>query len=49
VRPLACNWYYFAQLIAKPKAAFALHFSWRRHQATLAYEQYDVIHKTGST
>ena len=24
VRPLACNWYYCAQLIAKPKAARAL-------------------------
>ena len=28
VRPLACNWYYCAQFIAKPKAACALRFSW---------------------
>jgi len=28
VRPLACSWYYCAQLIAKPKAACALRFSW---------------------
>ena len=28
VRPLACNWYYCAQLIAKPKAACVLRFSW---------------------
>jgi len=27
-RPLACNWYYCAQSIAKPKAACALRFSW---------------------
>ena len=25
VRPLACNWYYCAPLIARPKAAHALH------------------------
>jgi len=24
---LACNWYYYAQFIAKPKAACALRFS----------------------
>jgi len=28
VRPLACNWYYCAQFVAKPKAACALRFSW---------------------
>ena len=28
VRPLACNWYYCAQFIAKLKAACALRFSW---------------------
>ena len=28
VRPLACNWYYCAQFIAKPKDAYALRFSW---------------------
>jgi len=28
VRPLARNWYYGAQFIAKPKAACALRFSW---------------------
>ena len=28
VHPLACNWYYCAQFIAKPKAACALPFSW---------------------
>jgi len=28
VRPLACNWYYCASFIAKPKAACALRFSW---------------------
>ena len=28
VRPLACNWYYCAQFIAKPKAVCALFFSW---------------------
>ena len=27
VRPLACNWYYCAQFIAKPKAACELRFS----------------------
>jgi len=28
VRPLACNWYYCARFIAKPKAACAPRFSW---------------------
>jgi len=28
VRPLACNWYYSAQFVAKPKAVCALRFSW---------------------
>ena len=28
VRPLACNWHYCVQLIAKPKAACALRFGW---------------------
>ena len=27
VLPLACNWYYCAQVIAKPKSACALRFS----------------------
>ena len=49
VRPLACNWYYCAQFIAKPKAVCALRLAGRRGRATLTYEQYDVIHKTVST
>ena len=28
VRPSACNWCYWTQFIAKPKAACVLHFSW---------------------
>ena len=28
VRPLACNGYYGAQFVAKPRAACALRFSW---------------------
>ena len=28
VRPSACNWYYCAEFIAKPKAASELRFSW---------------------
>ena len=28
VRPLACNWYYCAHFIAKPKAVCALRFTW---------------------
>jgi len=35
VRPLACNWYYCAQLIAKPKAACALRFSWTATSSNL--------------
>ena len=40
------NWYYCAQLIAKPKAAGALHAlqSWAATSS-----KYDIIHKTGST
>jgi len=49
MRPLACNWYYCASLIAKPKAAHALR-SVRRdvEQPWLTYI-YDVIYKTGNT
>ena len=32
---LACSWYYCAQLIAKPKAACALHFSWAATSSNL--------------
>jgi len=35
VRPLACNWYYCAQFIAKPKAACALHFGWTATSSNL--------------
>jgi len=35
VRQLACNWYYCAQLIAKPKAACALRFSWAATSSNL--------------
>ena len=35
VRPLACNWYYCAQFIAKPKAACALRFSWAATSSNL--------------
>jgi len=35
VRPLACNRYYCAQLIAKPKAACALRFSWAATSSNL--------------
>ena len=35
VLPLACNWYYCVQLIAKPKAACALHFSWAATSSNL--------------
>jgi len=35
VRPLACNWYHCAQLIAKPKAACALRFSWAATSSNL--------------
>jgi len=35
VRPLACNWYYYAQFIAKPKAACALRFSWAATSSNL--------------
>ena len=37
VRPLACNWYYGAQLIAKPKAACALRFSWAATSEQLGF------------
>jgi len=40
VRPLACNGYYCAQFITKPKASCALCFSWAATSpATLAFEQ----------
>ena len=35
VCPLACNWYYCAQFIAKPKAACALRFSWSATSSNL--------------
>jgi len=35
VHSLACNWYYCAQFIAKPKAACALHFSWTAASSNL--------------
>jgi len=35
VRPLACNWYYCAEFIAKPKAACALRFSWAATSSNL--------------
>jgi len=35
VRPLACNWYYCAQFIAKPNAACALPFSWAATSSNL--------------
>jgi len=35
VHPLACNWYYCAQFIAKPKAACALRFSWAATSSNL--------------
>ena len=35
VRPSACNWYYCAQFIAKPKAACALRFSWAATSSNL--------------
>ena len=35
VRPLACNWHYCAQFIAKPKAACALRFSWTATSSNL--------------
>jgi len=38
-RPLACNWYYCAQFIAKPKAACELRFSWAAPSSNLGYEQ----------
>ena len=35
VRPLACNWYYCAEFIAKPKAACALRLSWAATSSNL--------------
>jgi len=35
MRPLARNWYYIAQFIAKPKAACALRFSWEATSSNL--------------
>jgi len=43
VRPLACNWYYCAQFIAKPKAACALSFNWA---ATLRTEPRPYVTST---
>jgi len=47
---LACNWYYCAQFIAKPKAGCALRFSWAASSINLGFvSKYDIIRKTGST
>ena len=46
VRSFACNWYYCAQFIAKPKAACALRGN---IEQPWLMSKYDVIHKTGST
>ena len=35
VRPLACNWYYCSQFVAKPKAVCALRFSWAATSSNL--------------
>jgi len=35
VRPLACNWYYCAQFVAKPKAQSTLRFSWAATSSNL--------------
>ena len=35
VRPLACNWYYCTQFIAKPKAACAQRYSWAATSSNL--------------
>ena len=35
MRPLACNWYYCAQFVAKPEAAYALRFSWAATSSNL--------------
>jgi len=35
LRPFACNWYYCAQFIAKPKAACVLRFSWATTSSNL--------------
>ena len=46
VLPLACNWYYCAQFIAKPKAVCALRFSWAATSSNPGLrENNDVIHK----
>ena len=37
VRPLACNWYYCAQFVGKPKAACALRFSWVATSSNLGF------------
>jgi len=48
VRTLACNWYYCAQFIAKPKALCALRFSWAATSSNLGlWANNVVIHKTG--
>ena len=50
VRPLACDWHYCAQFIAKPKAACALRFSWGGDiEQPWLTSKYDFIHKTRST
>ena len=49
-RPSACNWYYCAQSIARPKAACALRLSWAATLSNLGWmTEYDVTRKTGST
>jgi len=46
VRPLACNWYYCAQSISKPKAACTLlRFSWAAASSNWLVSKCDVNHK----
>jgi len=47
MRPLACNWHYCTQLIAKPKAACALYLSGDVEEPWLM-NKHGGIHKTGS-
>jgi len=47
--PLACNWYYCAQFIAKPKAVCALFQLGGDVKQPWLMSKYDIIHKTGST
>jgi len=46
VRPLACNWYYCAQSVSKPKAACTLlRFSWAAASSNWLVSKCDVNHK----